>query len=83
MTKMLDLIESYLEQSGHKPCRIDGSMPFEVRCRPAAVLHVHTSSRYVAVRVCLVVVHCTAHLALLAQLGLRLALHSGTVKIEG
>jgi hypothetical protein len=31
MTKMLDLIESYLEQTGHKPCRIDGSMPFEVR----------------------------------------------------
>lgn len=36
MTKMLDLIESYLEQSGHKPCRIDGSMAFEVR--PAAWL---------------------------------------------
>ncbi|WIA19523.1 hypothetical protein OEZ85_004132 [Tetradesmus obliquus] len=31
MTKMLDLIESYLEQSGHKPCRIDGSMAFEDR----------------------------------------------------
>jgi hypothetical protein len=38
MTKMLDLIESYLEQTGHKPCRIDGSMPFEVRsCCVAAV----------------------------------------------
>jgi SNF2 family DNA or RNA helicase len=36
MTKMLDLIESYLEQTGHKPCRIDGSMQFEVRSSCAA-----------------------------------------------
>jgi hypothetical protein len=28
---MLDLIESYLEQRGYTPCRIDGSMAFEVR----------------------------------------------------
>jgi len=31
MTRMLDLLESYLSQSGHEPCRIDGSMPFEDR----------------------------------------------------
>jgi hypothetical protein len=31
MTRMLDLLESYLSQSGHHPCRIDGSMPFEDR----------------------------------------------------
>eukprot|EP00879_Flechtneria_rotunda_P026404 GHRR01028153.1.p1 GENE.GHRR01028153.1~~GHRR01028153.1.p1 ORF type:complete len:449 (+),score=169.94 GHRR01028153.1:694-2040(+) len=31
MTKMLDLLESYLSQSGHNPCRIDGSMRYEDR----------------------------------------------------
>jgi ATP-dependent DNA helicase len=31
MTKMLDLIESYLEQRGFKACRIDGSIPWQTR----------------------------------------------------
>uniref|UniRef100_A0A7S0RU61 Uncharacterized protein n=1 Tax=Chlamydomonas leiostraca TaxID=1034604 RepID=A0A7S0RU61_9CHLO len=31
MTKMLDLIESYLEQSGHRACRIDGSVAWQDR----------------------------------------------------
>jgi ATP-dependent DNA helicase len=31
MTKMLDLIESFLEQQGHKACRIDGSVPWQER----------------------------------------------------
>jgi len=31
MTRMLDLIESYFENEGSKVCRIDGSVPWEVR----------------------------------------------------
>ena len=31
MTKMLDLIESYLTVKGHKVCRIDGGVPFQER----------------------------------------------------
>jgi SNF2 family DNA or RNA helicase len=31
MTKMLDLIESYLEQKGERACRIDGSIPWQER----------------------------------------------------
>eukprot|EP00878_Enallax_costatus_P041488 GHUV01048280.1.p1 GENE.GHUV01048280.1~~GHUV01048280.1.p1 ORF type:complete len:726 (+),score=243.32 GHUV01048280.1:273-2450(+) len=31
MTKMLDLLESYLEQSGHQACRLDGSVGYEAR----------------------------------------------------
>ena len=31
MTRMLDLIESYLEQKGRKVCRIDGSVPWQER----------------------------------------------------
>ena len=31
MTKMLDLIESYLEQRGERACRIDGSIPWQER----------------------------------------------------
>eukprot|EP00798_Chlamydomonas_sp_ICE-L_P024975 gene24975-10636_t len=31
MTKMLDLLESFLDQQGHKACRIDGSVPWQVR----------------------------------------------------
>lgn len=34
MTKMLDLINSYLEQTGHtRVCRIDGSIPWQERQR--------------------------------------------------
>ena len=32
MTKVLDLLESYIEQKGHRACRIDGSIPWQVRC---------------------------------------------------
>lgn len=31
MTKMLDIIESFLEQQGEKACRIDGSVPWQER----------------------------------------------------
>jgi SNF2 family DNA or RNA helicase len=31
MTKMLDLLQSYLEQLGHTACRIDGSIPWQER----------------------------------------------------
>ncbi|GBF95152.1 ATP-dependent DNA helicase [Raphidocelis subcapitata] len=31
MTKMLDLIESYLDQRGERACRIDGSIPWQER----------------------------------------------------
>ena len=31
MTKMLDLLQSYLEQRGHRACRIDGSVPWQER----------------------------------------------------
>jgi hypothetical protein len=31
MTKILDLIEYYLEERGHNPCRIDGHVKQEVR----------------------------------------------------
>ena len=31
MTKVLDLLQSYLEQKGHRACRIDGSIPWQVR----------------------------------------------------
>eukprot|EP00877_Chromochloris_zofingiensis_P014670 jgi/Chrzof1/9457/Cz04g03240.t1 len=31
MTKMLDLLESYLEQRGERACRIDGSIPWQER----------------------------------------------------
>lgn len=31
MTKMLDLLESYLEQSGHSACRLDGGIPYAQR----------------------------------------------------
>lgn len=31
MTKMLDLLDSYLSQSGHNACRIDGSMSYQAR----------------------------------------------------
>lgn len=31
MTKMLDLIETYLEQRGERACRIDGSIPWQER----------------------------------------------------
>lgn len=33
MTKMLDLIESYLDQRGERACRIDGSIPWQARAR--------------------------------------------------
>lgn len=35
MTKMLDLLHAYLEERGHRPARIDGSIPWQerqVRC---------------------------------------------------
>jgi hypothetical protein len=31
MTRMLDLLQSYLEQLGHTACRIDGSIPWQER----------------------------------------------------
>eukprot|EP00955_Chlamydomonas_euryale_P111468 366068-Chlamydomonas_euryale.AAC.6 len=31
MTKMLDLIHTYLDQTGHRACRIDGSIPWQER----------------------------------------------------
>jgi ATP-dependent DNA helicase len=31
MTKMLDLLESFLDQQGHRVCRIDGSIPWQQR----------------------------------------------------
>lgn len=31
MTKMLDLLDSYLSQTGHSACRIDGSMAYQAR----------------------------------------------------
>lgn len=31
MTKMLDLLDSYFEQKGHRACRIDGSIPWQER----------------------------------------------------
>jgi hypothetical protein len=31
MTRMLDILEYYLEQRGYKSCRIDGSMPSHER----------------------------------------------------
>jgi hypothetical protein len=31
MTKMLDLLESFVEQQGHRVCRIDGSIPWQQR----------------------------------------------------
>ena len=31
MTKMLDLLHSYLEERGHSPARIDGSIPWQER----------------------------------------------------
>lgn len=31
MTKMLDLIQVFLEQQGHRACRIDGSIPWQER----------------------------------------------------
>uniref|UniRef100_A0A6S8IFU9 SNF2 super family n=1 Tax=Dunaliella tertiolecta TaxID=3047 RepID=A0A6S8IFU9_DUNTE len=31
MTKMLDVIESFLDQQGHRACRIDGSVPWQER----------------------------------------------------
>lgn len=31
MTSVLDLLESYLEQQGHSPVRIDGSMAWQAR----------------------------------------------------
>ncbi|GAX75958.1 hypothetical protein CEUSTIGMA_g3401.t1 [Chlamydomonas eustigma] len=33
MTKVLDLLESYLDQKGHRACRIDGSIPWQERQR--------------------------------------------------
>ena len=30
MTKVLDLIQSYIEQKGNRACRIDGSIPWQV-----------------------------------------------------
>lgn len=33
MTRMLDLLESYLQQCGHNPARLDGSMSYEVCTR--------------------------------------------------
>ena len=32
MTKMLDLLDSFLDELGHKACRIDGSVPWQDRC---------------------------------------------------
>lgn len=31
MTRMLDLLHSFLEQQGHRACRIDGSIPWQER----------------------------------------------------
>lgn len=31
MTKMLDLLHAYLEEKGHRPARIDGSIPWQER----------------------------------------------------
>lgn len=31
MTKMLDLLHAYLEERGHNPARIDGSIPWQQR----------------------------------------------------
>ncbi len=31
MTKMLDLLHAYLEERGHRPARIDGSIPWQER----------------------------------------------------
>ena len=31
MTRMLDIISSYLEQQGHRAMRIDGSIPWQER----------------------------------------------------
>lgn len=31
MTKLLDLLDSFLEQKGHKACRIDGSVSWQER----------------------------------------------------
>jgi ATP-dependent DNA helicase len=31
MTKMLDLLESFLDQQAHRVCRIDGSIPWQQR----------------------------------------------------
>ncbi len=31
MVRMLDVIESFVEQQGHKACRLDGSIPWQQR----------------------------------------------------
>ena len=43
MTKVLDLLESYIEQKGHRACRIDGSIPWQVwmRLRTASMSSVN------------------------------------------
>ena len=38
MTKMLDLLHAYLEERGHNPARIDGSIPWQQRQVAAADL---------------------------------------------
>jgi len=31
MTRMLDLLHDYIEQTGHTACRLDGSIPYQQR----------------------------------------------------
>eukprot|EP00899_Mesostigma_viride_P018681 jgi/Mesvir1/26814/Mv20575-RA.3 len=46
MTKMLDIVETYLEDKGHGYCRIDGSVPADVRRQQIHDFH-HEADKFV------------------------------------
>jgi len=64
MTKLLDIIESYLEQLGHKACRIDGSVHWQERQQNISSFNEDEVCVYQCVYVCPCVWFCVfVHLA--------------------